>query len=616
MKNSSTGFRLDINGLRAVAVIAVVLYHFNSSWLPGGFAGVDVFFVISGFLMTSIIFRGIEGGNFSIYRFLVARAKRIVPALVAVVTLLLVIGYLALEPLTYQQVGKHSLGSITFLSNFIYMFESGYFDADSKSKFLLHTWSLSVEWQFYFVYPIVLFSLSKAFSVNRLKDIVMISFCAIFILCIYTTNQNPTASYYMIYSRAWEMLLGGMAYCFTWNASRSKSTAAYYVGLTLILISVLFIDDKTPWPGYMAMLPAIGAFMVISANAQSGVLSLRPFQAIGTGSYSMYLMHWPVLVFAAKFGASMPFLVYAAITATLTFVLYKTIESKRNYGYRTLATYCVVSAASFLVSINGLNYRVSDEYKLSAAEFHGKYYGGHDIPQEGKPFIHNMKPGEAPDLIVSGDSFSRQYANYFLNHKYKFVSVMKDGCFSTPNYIYLLKGKPYANGECDNRLKNFISEMAKYPKADVVYTMSWNSYMLTDRKSGKEVSSMNNGVVKEEVRHIIELAGKDRKLILIGTANGTTTSAFECLAKHDLPLGRVVSNCGEREARKTIPVNETLKKLAEQYDNVAFIDPNDALCSDGMCRVLTDDRQPVYSDNSHLSVGGAEIVGKYISKSL
>jgi peptidoglycan/LPS O-acetylase OafA/YrhL len=144
-------FRKDLNGLRAIAVVAVVLFHFNASWMPGGFAGVDVFFVISGFLMTGIIFRGIEQKNFSILRFYVARANRIIPALAVLCLFLLVFGWFYLTPLDYKALGKHAAGSMGFLSNFMYMRESGYFDAASREKWLLHTWSLSVEWQFYII---------------------------------------------------------------------------------------------------------------------------------------------------------------------------------------------------------------------------------------------------------------------------------------------------------------------------------------------------------------------------------------------------------------------------------------------------------------------------------
>lgn len=156
-------FRFDINGLRAYAVIAVVIYHFNSQWLSGGFAGVDVFFVISGYLMTSIILKGISTENFSIMYFYMARAKRIIPALFIMCLAVLLLGWFILSPIEFKDLGKHTAASAGFVSNLIYWKESGYFAASSHSKWLLHTWSLSVEWQFYLIYPVLLVILSKVY---------------------------------------------------------------------------------------------------------------------------------------------------------------------------------------------------------------------------------------------------------------------------------------------------------------------------------------------------------------------------------------------------------------------------------------------------------------------
>ena len=166
-------FREDINGLRAIAVIAVVLFHFNSSWMPGGFAGVDVFFVISGFLMTGIIFKGLEQENFSILRFYVARANRIIPALALLCIILLIFGWFFLSPTEYKALGKHAVSSVGFISNNIYWLESGYFDSSSHEKWLLHTWSLSVEWQFYIIYPIILVLSSKVLSLKMTKRMLL-----------------------------------------------------------------------------------------------------------------------------------------------------------------------------------------------------------------------------------------------------------------------------------------------------------------------------------------------------------------------------------------------------------------------------------------------------------
>jgi peptidoglycan/LPS O-acetylase OafA/YrhL len=177
-------FRKDINGLRALAVIAVVIFHFKPTWMEGGFAGVDVFFVISGFLMTGIIFRSLELNDFSVLKFYVARANRIIPALALLCIFLLLMGMIILTPNEYKELGKHVVGSIGFFSNILYWSESGYFDSASHDKWLLHTWSLSVEWQFYIIYPLVIFLLHKFISIKYLKLLILIGAITSFILCI------------------------------------------------------------------------------------------------------------------------------------------------------------------------------------------------------------------------------------------------------------------------------------------------------------------------------------------------------------------------------------------------------------------------------------------------
>jgi peptidoglycan/LPS O-acetylase OafA/YrhL len=221
-------FRKDINGLRAIAVIAVVLYHFNASWMPGGFAGVDVFFVISGFLMTGIIFKGLEQKSFSILKFYVARANRIVPALAVLCLALLVFGWLYLTPLDYRALGKHVGSSMGFLSNFTYWLEAGYFDAASNEKWLLHTWSLSAEWQFYIIYPLILVAMRKFMSVNVMKKTVLLGTVLGFMLCVIITYEWPNSAYYLLHTRAWEMMMGGVAYLYPIAVKEERS---YWNGL-------------------------------------------------------------------------------------------------------------------------------------------------------------------------------------------------------------------------------------------------------------------------------------------------------------------------------------------------------------------------------------------------
>lgn len=239
---SRLNFRTDINGLRAWAIIGVVIFHFNLFGLNGGFAGVDVFFVISGFLMAGIIQRGLNSQDFSIWRFYKARAKRIIPPLSILVLFLLVIGYFNLSFLEYKNLSKHALASLLFISNILYWTESGYFDVDSHAKELLHTWSLSVEWQYYMLIPFLFlffFKISKNKGISWGGGSV---FIISFFLCIVFSSLKPSAAFYLLPTRAWELCLGGVIYLISERKDTSnffKNKKSEYLGLILIILSVM-----------------------------------------------------------------------------------------------------------------------------------------------------------------------------------------------------------------------------------------------------------------------------------------------------------------------------------------------------------------------------------------
>ncbi|EOX3942323.1 acyltransferase family protein [Vibrio alginolyticus] len=323
-------FRYDINGLRAIAVIAVVLFHFNPAWVPGGFAGVDVFFVISGFLMTGIIFRGLENDDFNLFKFYVARANRIIPALAVLCLVLLVFGWFYLNPLDYNTLSKHVASSMGFLSNMIYWRESGYFDAASHEKWLLHTWSLSVEWQFYILYPVVLVALKKFLSLGNLKRLILVGTVLGFGLSVVATMKWPNSAYYLLPTRAWEMMMGAVAFLYPWSLSKSKKKLTEIIGLVLILASYSFVSSDVPWPGHFALLPVLGAYLIIISNQQSSLITNNAiFQHLGKWSYSIYLWHWPIVVFGYYFDVNSWFFYGVPLSVFLGFVSFKLIESYR-----------------------------------------------------------------------------------------------------------------------------------------------------------------------------------------------------------------------------------------------------------------------------------------------
>lgn len=299
-KNGSTDFRLDINGLRAWAVVAVVLYHFGLPWVSGGFVGVDVFFVISGFLMTGIIVSALQRGSFSLWGFYLARARRIMPALIVLCAAVLLLGWFILMPKEYQPLGRHVRESLLFVSNLTYLGEAGYFDSASHEKWLLHTWSLSVEWQFYLMQPIVLLAIWRFFPSRRAVSNLLLSLALLSLgWSIWLTVENPNQAFYLLQSRAWELLLGAMVYL---HGDRLRPGAAWRpwlerAGLAMIVMAVLLFDRATHWPGWRALLPVMGAALVLlAAQSASAWTGNGMAQWLGTRSYSIYLWHWPLVV--------------------------------------------------------------------------------------------------------------------------------------------------------------------------------------------------------------------------------------------------------------------------------------------------------------------------------
>ncbi len=293
-------FRADINGLRALAVLAVLGFHFGVPGLQGGFVGVDVFFVISGYLMTGIILRRLDRGTFSVLAFYLDRGRRIVPPLAVLVTVLLAGGTVCLLPQELLLLGKQAASTVTFLSNFYFWSNSGYFAPQARSQWLLHTWSLAVEWQFYILYPLVMLALRRLNSRSRTLAYVLAALSlASFALCVLLTAKRPTSAFFLLPPRAWEMMTGGLVFlappALPW-AARPMQLA----GLAMILISILF-SNSAAWPGAWALGPVLGTALVIGARrTESRITGNPPATWLGLNSYSIYLWHWPVAVILAQ----------------------------------------------------------------------------------------------------------------------------------------------------------------------------------------------------------------------------------------------------------------------------------------------------------------------------
>lgn len=323
-------FRTDINGLRAFAVLVVVLYHFNVPGFGGGFAGVDVFFVISGFLMTAIILRRIEMQQFSVFRFYVERAFRIIPALITLCVILLVTSWFLLPATEYMALGKHVASALTFVSNHVFRSEAGYFDSASHEKWLLHTWSLSVEWQFYLIYPVCLLAVSRLTHFSRSRWFILVAAVASFGLSVYVTKVSPSTAFYVLPTRAWEMLAGGLVFCFPVKSPLIRRYLAPF-GIAMLLVTTFCLNASVGWPGWLALIPVVGAcFVILADKTDSRILANALLQFLGKISYSVYLWHWPVVVLLNHIDRlDRPLWIAGglAISVVLGYVSYRVIET-------------------------------------------------------------------------------------------------------------------------------------------------------------------------------------------------------------------------------------------------------------------------------------------------
>jgi peptidoglycan/LPS O-acetylase OafA/YrhL len=328
-----TKFRYDINALRSFAVISVLLFHLKVPYFSGGFIGVDVFFVISGYLMTRIIFDGLEKKEFSILDFWGKRVKRIVPALLFLTLIVTIVGFFYYLPNEYKVNEKNATSSLLFFSNIAYWKNAGYFEPASDNNIFLHTWSLSVEWQFYIIYPLIIWFLFTVFKKRR-----YIVFCVAactFLLCLLSilwSYRSATASFYLLPTRAWEMLFGGLA-LFVEKKFIFQNGVVLIASYIAIFLSTILLTDQLLWPGVFTLLPVIGTFCIIALNQNNySILKNKAVQFIGKISYSLYLWHWPILVFALYMGFQLnivTILCIIALSILFAYVSYTFIESIR-----------------------------------------------------------------------------------------------------------------------------------------------------------------------------------------------------------------------------------------------------------------------------------------------
>jgi peptidoglycan/LPS O-acetylase OafA/YrhL len=353
-------YRPDIDGLRAIAVMLVVGFHAFPEAMPGGFIGVDIFFVISGFLITGLIVRDLDQQRFSLVAFYNRRIRRIFPALIVVLVVTLVLGWLWMLPAAYAQLSSDVFASAAFFANIALLLQSGYFDIESGKKPLLHLWSLGIEEQFYLFWPLILMLVARL-RLNMLAAASVIGLLS-FILNVALIGSNPVATFYLPFTRAWELLAGAALACSWSQVSQETRPSNLRAGLGILLIAVaaIVLDTRRAFPGWWAVLPVAGSALLLSAPAAWGcrqLLSSRPMVRIGLISYPLYLWHWPLFVFLAIIKFAPLTLLERGLIVGLSFVLawltYRFVEIPFRFGRPSPLKIAGLCAAMVLVAAAG-----------------------------------------------------------------------------------------------------------------------------------------------------------------------------------------------------------------------------------------------------------------------
>jgi peptidoglycan/LPS O-acetylase OafA/YrhL len=630
-------YRADIDGLRAVAVLGVLLFHFSLGPFPGGFTGVDIFFVISGYLITKLIIDDVEHGRFSAKRFYVRRIRRLFPALIFTLLCSLVAAAFLFPPEEMTRFGGSLAASVFSVSNILFWSEHGYFDVSSHLKPLLHTWSLSVEEQFYLVWPFALVWLLRSGrrpAVFALAVIFIVSLGANLALEPYQSTL-----FYLSPFRFFEFAIGAGLVFLPAARSNGAMELALVVGLAMITYAYRYFSEATLFPSYPALLPTVGAALVIWGGQAkwSGVL-LRNKAAVAVGliSYSLYLAHWPLLVFWQYIRVEPLFHHERVWLLALTFVIaigmYFCIErpfrARGVSGYTMLPRIYIRSAitAALVVTAIGLQIQVSRGWLWRLGErgaFIGQFVAGDRIADGKyggdackKPPCSTSKERRAPDVVFIGDSHSRQY---FLGAKEVLAGLKVDfyefsSCqFYSPEYTRDYTGFTdpvlYDRG-CRKARENAFKAVKNAPNALVVLGEYWDPMAMVSEAGGASVPVTSPEAyyqfVGAEVAKLQQGFG-GRQMIVLGSVptSGGVGAPLSCYGNlYHIDPGCSVQPISNPVISQRAKTNELLK--ANLPSTVTFVDPFGALCKDGQCALITDG--PIYSDNTHLSGLGAKTV--------
>lgn len=621
-------YRKDIDGLRAIAVGAVVIFHAFPNLITGGFVGVDVFFVISGYLISSIIMKGLASEGFSFFDFYSRRVNRIFPALLLVLASSWIFGWFSLLSDEYTQLGKHIAGGSVFLSNIVLLMESGYFDNSANTKILLHLWSLGVEEQFYLIWPVILV-LAWKFKKKLLTAIItlgMVSF-GISLLSLYS---DPTIAFYSPQSRFWELLIGAFLSYLTLNnhLERFDSVKNHLsiVGALLLALSFYLISESSKFPGWWAFLPTLGAFLLIASGPDALinrlVLSSKILVWIGLISFPLYLWHWPLLTFSRIIESGEPSVISRVIIVLLSVILswltYKFIEVPlRSKGAKKSKTTILTLSMVFTGVIGYITYmnagfpnRIAN---MKVAEVNAQFvgpqwkYSNNDICKSKYKFNESKdydwwfcmaNSHDNPSIVLVGNSFANHlYPGFIKNKNLEKNSILSFGACDV--------GKSDVDNSVINKNSPCYGDRSKHQK-DFLNKIVSNSNSVKYAIFNGLSKNPSIEYIKEVDARVSFFESHNVKVIIFIPHINVNYDIKGCFSR---PLKNANKTCIislEQRDNETRSFSKLTDYLLKQHRNILIFDQNNLFCTDKECSMIIDGMPAFRDEYSHLSEFASE----------
>ena len=611
------GYQPEIDCLRALAVSLVVLFHFEILQFTGGFIGVDIFFVISGYLITRIINEDIKNKKFSLSDFYLKRFRRIFPALFTTIILTLIFGFFLLSPEHIKRLSESALYSSLSISNYFFWKESGYFDFAKHFKPLLHTWSLSVEIQFYLVWPILLIFLN--FFFKRLK-IILILFFLFSLIISYFYSSRTTGFFYFTGFRVYEFLIGAFVYLFKFEIKKKFTDLTFLFGFLLILYCSIFFSEKTAFPSINALFPCIGALLVLISSNRLVYLKklfINDYSlTIGRLSYSIYLFHWPILIFYKYFIINpityLEKILLIIITLIFSILSYKFIETPfRKYKDKKFK----ISNFAFLISSIFIFLIILIFFRYAQYENFNKFLSNNDakilktISEDKKIFVDsehyavNKKESELFDneifdnnVLIFGDSHALDLYVALKNTEeyddFKFEYLVNNdlNCFRNKSNrdIIISKFKSFFGlvDYCDLKVLNVYNNTHFIRAKKIIISTRWENFIDFKRL----VESIN--------------PKKDTEIIFVNRR-----PKFYHIPTLYLKSPKDINKVANLNKDKN--VNYINKMINENFNQRKYklFDINDLLCPQNQC-IVYEQKKLLYLDEDHWSFSGAKFFGK------